>query len=52
MDSGQDPVVPLDGTDFVGNESNHVNLNNLANKKIREKTCHFSGKVKHESFYT
>ena len=31
MDSGQNPVVPLYGADFVGKETIHVDLNNSAN---------------------
>ena len=50
MDSGQNPVVPLQGADFVGKEIIHVDLNSSANYKIREPTGHFGGKVKHENF--
>ena len=31
-------------------ENIHVDLDNSANYKIKEPTCHFSGKVKHENF--
>ena len=41
---------PCNGADFVGKKTVHVDLNNSANQKIREPTCHFSGKVKHENF--
>ena len=31
MDSGQNPVGPRNGADFVGEETIHVDLNNTAN---------------------
>ena len=50
MDWGQTAVVPCNEAEFVGKETIHVYLNNTVNWKIREPTCHFNGKVKHENF--
>ena len=45
MDSGQNPVVPCLGVDLAGEEVVNADLNEPANQKVREPTCHFSGKV-------
>ena len=48
----QDRILwnPCNQTNFVRKETIYVDLNNSANWKIREPTCHFAGKVKHEDF--
>ena len=50
MDSGQNPVETMLWAHFVGKEAIRVDLDNWANEKIRDPTCHFGGKVKQEGF--
>ena len=45
MDSGQNPVVPCFGVDLVGEKTIHIDLDEPANQKVREPTCHFSGET-------
>ena len=43
MDSVQNPVVPCFGVDLVRERTVHVDLNETANKKVREPTRHSGG---------
>ena len=50
MDSGQNLAVPLLWGLFGWTRTINVDLDYTANKKIREPTCHFGGKVYLEYF--
>ena len=45
MDSGQNPAYPCFGVDLAGEKTVHIDLNEPTNQKVREPTCHFSGKA-------
>ena len=45
MDSGQNPVESFFGVYLAGQETNYIDLNYMANQKVRGPTRDFGGKV-------